>query len=266
MVKVDLVSAQNTSIEMVLLFTLISVFIFLFSFHELISINHNAYASGYLVLTAMFDAVDTNISVINITNMLSFNFLVVFIVLVMDGITKVLLIGFVMASFIEVFTSIDIKAKLQVHDIKKLKNHVIICGYSMFGEQLTIELIQKKIKFVVIDRDPVKAEMLKDLKYLSLTGNFLSEEILADAGILNAKYIVFGVKSDYSNLLGVITAKKLNKNINIISRAVDNAAVRYLNDISPGKYFIPEYIAGNEIGFTLLELENINNINSNTAK
>ncbi len=266
MVKVDLVSTQNASIEMLLLFTLISIFIFLFSFHELTVIDHNAYASGYLILTAMFDAVDTNVGVINITNLLSFNFLVVFTVLIMDGITKVLLIGFVMASFIEVFTSIDIKARLQVHDIRKLKNHVIICGYSMFSEQLTTELIQKKIKFVIIDKDPIKTEMLKDMKYFSVTGNFLSEEILIDAGILNARYIVFGVKSDYSNLLGVITAKKLNKNINIISRAMDDSAIRYLNDITPGKYFIPEYLAGNEIGYTLLELEHINDINSTITK
>ncbi len=258
MVKVELFDKQNASLEMILLFSLISVFIFLLSFHELTVINHNVYSSGYITMSAMFDAVNTNVGIINITSLLSTNFFIIFVVLVMDGITKILLIGFIMASFIEAFTNIDIKSKLEIHGIKKMKDHVIICGYSMFSEELTQELKLKNINFVIIDKELIKIEMAKDLKYLAINGNFLSDEVLLNAGIQRAKYIVFGVKSDYSNLLGIITAKNLNKNIKIISRATDHISIKYFEDISIGKYFIPEYIAGNEIGFVLLELPHNN--------
>ncbi len=244
----------SITFNLILFFLLFTLVIFLISFYKFITLSHSIYSAGYIVLSAMFDAVDPSIGIIALQNILSINFFELFSIFILDGITKIVIIGFILASFLNIFSNINIKSKLNLFNIKKLKKHVIICGFSMLGEELSSELKQRNIPFVIIDKDPVKIEMLNDLKYLTVYGDFTLKKILLNAAIDNAKYIVFGTKNDYYNLLGLITAKDLNKNIKIISRATDNTSIKRIEEISEGKHIIPEEIAGTEIANKLIDI------------
>ncbi len=254
LVKIEQDHQINITFNLVFLFLTITIIIGLVSFHEFFLISHNKFTAGYITLTTMFDAIEPSNVSINIINIMNFDFFELFSVLIIDGLTKIVIIGFIMASFINLFTSINIKSRLNMLNIKKLKNHIIICGFSMLGEELSNEFKLKKIPFVIIDKDPLKIEMLNDLNYLTVLGDFTEDGILIKAGVMNTKYIVFATKHDYYNLLGLIAVKNLNKNIKVISRATDHQTIKRLEDVLIGKYIIPEEAGGTEIGKKILSM------------
>lgn len=93
----------------------------------------------------------------------------------------------------------------------------IICGYGRLGKSIQAKLEAYNIEYVFIDeKRTAPREMLK-------RGQFLREnpddkEVLLKAGIKEASCLMIGTKNDIINLSILITARKLNPNIYIVSR------------------------------------------------
>ena len=75
-----------------------------------------------------------------------------------DGLAKAAIIGFLIAAFINLLSSIDLKSKIEMITVKHLKGHVIVCGYSMLAERLSSDLKKDKIHFVIIEKRPGKGQ------------------------------------------------------------------------------------------------------------
>jgi voltage-gated potassium channel len=68
-------------------------------------------------------------------------------------------------------------------EIAHLKDHFIICGYGRIGRIIASGLRQKKVPFVVIDRDDRRRTELEDENILFVIGDSTSDEILLNAGV-----------------------------------------------------------------------------------
>jgi len=105
--------------------------------------------------------------------------------------------------------------------ISSLENHYIICGFGRIGEVVSRELADEAIGFVVIEKDEKKIEQLEREHFLYLAGDATDEETLLQAGLNRAKGLATVVSSDADNVFITLTAKGLNPEIFILSRAAD---------------------------------------------
>lgn len=225
------------------LFTILSIAV-------LTAISHNFYAASYYTFAALLDAspFGSDAAIAAAAPLLSNSFDEVIFITVLDGIAKAVIIGFVIAAFINFLTSIDIRSRLSLLTVRGLRKHTIVCGYSMLAERLCRDLRKNKEPFVVIEKDPERANVLRELGYTVLNGDFRSEAELRIAGINNAKAVVFATESDYENLLGIVTARHTDPKIRIISRAREQTSVTKMQRAGAEYCLVPEVVAGLEMG------------------
>ncbi|MEO0198326.1 MAG: potassium channel protein [candidate division WOR-3 bacterium] len=109
---------------------------------------------------------------------------------------------------------------------KGMKNHYIICGFGRIGSIVARELHRKGQKFVIIEKDPERIKILQDKEYPFIEGDATEEETLIKAGIKEARGVACALNADADNLYVTLTAKELNPNILIISRAENENSVK----------------------------------------
>jgi voltage-gated potassium channel len=110
-------------------------------------------------------------------------------------------------------------------DINKLTGHYIVCGAGRVGAGVIRDISRSGHDLVVIEGDESIADRLLAQGQMVLMGDATSEEVLKAAGIERARGIVCAVSSDPDNLYITLTARDLNKDLRIISRANEEAAV-----------------------------------------
>ena len=130
-------------------------------------------------------------------------------------------IGTLLRLFIEGELSKTFGRRKLDKNISVLKGHFIICGYGRIGTIICEELSAENITFVIIERDPSRNEDLESKGYMYINMDATSEEALLKAGILNAAGIVTAVQSDANNVFITLTAKTLQPDIFVLSRASD---------------------------------------------
>lgn len=105
--------------------------------------------------------------------------------------------------------------------ISDLKDHFIVCGFGRIGEVLSKELADENIPFVVVERQGEKTELLEKMQYLYLAGDATDDDILLQAGLMRAKGLATAVSTDADNVFITLSAKGLNPDIFVLSRAAD---------------------------------------------
>lgn len=129
--------------------------------------------------------------------------------------------------------------------VKKLKDHVIVCGYGRNGAIACEELAKGKQKFVVIENKP---EILKHIpdnpNFDVITGEPWEEEILELAGIRNAKALIISLQHDADNIVIALTAKGLNPNVQIVSKASSDGTVKKLMNAGAHSVVKPYSLGG----------------------
>ncbi|MCL5291857.1 MAG: potassium channel protein [Actinobacteria bacterium] len=105
-------------------------------------------------------------------------------------------------------------------EVASLENHYIICGYGRVGEQIAKEFREAKVPFVVIEQNPERVSVLQALGILHVEGDASDDHVLMAAGVRIAKGLVAAVDTDAENVFVTLSARVLNPNLRIVSRAV----------------------------------------------
>ena len=138
----------------------------------------------------------------------------------------------------------NLKRKKVQQKIQKLKNHTIVCGYGRNGKQAVIKLRDYKMFCVVIEKDKDLIAELERENILYIEGDATEDETLQNAAINNAKSLITALSSDVDNLFVVLSARQLNKEITIISRASSESASKKLLIAGADKIIMPDKIGG----------------------
>ena len=104
--------------------------------------------------------------------------------------------------------------------ITRLKNHYIVCGYGRIGRVLCMNLRQKPIDIVVIEKNPDLVQVMEEDGILYMCGDTADEAILLSAGIERAKGLIAVLGTDVENVYLVLTARQLNPKLFIMARAI----------------------------------------------
>lgn len=143
------------------------------------------------------------------------------------------------------------KRKLQ-RDIKKLRDHYIICGYGRIGEIIARQLKVRHIPFVILENKPELVAGLEDSGYHILVGDATREEILLEAGIGRAKGLIAVVSSDVNNVFITLTARSLNPHVFIVARAADPGSERKLLRAGADRVESPYELGGRKMAEAIL--------------
>ncbi|MFZ4793389.1 MAG: potassium channel family protein [Blastocatellia bacterium] len=132
-------------------------------------------------------------------------------------------------------------------DISQLKNHFILCGAGRVGTRIIDELKMKNVDFVVIERDEATAEKLLQQGVLVLMGDATSETVLEGARIREAKTLITSASTDAENVYIVLTARGMNPDLYIVTRANDAPAERQLLRAGANKVVSPVLIGSHRM-------------------
>ncbi|QNA44457.1 potassium channel family protein [Lacibacter sediminis] len=183
---------------------------------------------GYLEVQPLSDAGRIFTSVIIIINIGAFTFFVTYL-------TRYLLDG----EFIRQYKHLKMD-----NAIHQLNNHVIVCGFGRNGTQCAHILHDNHIPFVVLEEKIDLPESLPfEVKHF-VKGDATTDESLLHAGIKRARAIIATMPVDADNLFMVLTARQLNPNIVIISRASHDSSVNKLRVAGANNVIMPDKIGG----------------------
>jgi len=128
--------------------------------------------------------------------------------------------------------------------IKKLKNHVVICGYGRVGRSTANTLLESHRQVVVIESDPERVAQAQEGGLILLEGDASQDEVLHDAGLTEAKSIIVTTGEDSLNLFIVLSARSINPDLFIVARANDAANEVKLRRAGADRVVSPYQIGG----------------------
>lgn len=131
--------------------------------------------------------------------------------------------------------------------IKKIKDHFIVCGFGRIGKVICKELKEKKFPMLVIDNTPEANELLENESIPYIIDDATSEDVLIEAGIERARGLISVVASDADNLFITLTARGLNHSAFIIARADEEKSEKKLMRAGADKVFLPYIIGGQKM-------------------
>lgn len=130
-------------------------------------------------------------------------------------------------------------------EIKRFKSFIIICGFGRVGQHIAKQLTKDKLDFIVIDPLQENIDKASDLKYTAIYADASKNGVLATAGINSrASSILCVTDDDVMNVYITLTARHLNSDINIITRANNIENVKKLYQAGASNVIRPFEIAG----------------------
>jgi voltage-gated potassium channel len=129
--------------------------------------------------------------------------------------------------------------------IAKLENHVIVCGYGRNGKQAAAELVEHDVPVVIIEeKEPVVEQIREEPEMLYIHGDSTHDDILEAAQIDKARALITTLPIDADNLFVVLTARTMNPQLKIISRASDDHSDIKLKRAGASNVIMPDKIGG----------------------
>ncbi len=165
--------------------------------------------------------------------------------------TSVVIVGYAIKVITEYILSKndveELKQKKMQKKIDNLKDHIVICGYGRNGKQAATKLLAYKKSFVVIEKNKELIDKHKSEIVPFVEGNANEDEILLRAGVDRAHCLISALPSDADNLFVVLSARQINKNMNIISRASQETSYKKLKLAGANNVILPDRIGGDHM-------------------
>ena len=173
--------------------------------------------------------------------------------LLMVGVTTILVaIGAITQTVIEAEFGELIGKRRNKRMIDKLQGHFIICGYGRVGRGAAQELQQAGVPFVVVDIDDDRVERAIASGMLAVAADSTRDETLRSVGVTRAKGLVCALSTDADNLFVLLSAKFLNPQIYVATRAAEESAEDKMRRAGADAVFAPYAITGHRLAQALL--------------
>lgn len=146
----------------------------------------------------------------------------------------------------------ELKTLLKTQQLKKrirrMKDHIVVCGAGSTGRNIIEELIAVDVPVVAIDanerilRELVDRHPRATLSYL--VGDATDDHVMAQAAMAAARGVVVALSSDKDNLYVVVSARQMNPNARIVARCSEVNHVEKIKRAGADSVVSPNYIGG----------------------
>lgn len=156
-----------------------------------------------------------------------------------------------------ILTALQIKqvwGKVRMNkQISSLDSHFIVCGAGRVGHIIVDHLKHQQSSFVVIENEEVIVHKLHSEGVLALPGDATLDETLLKAGIQRARGIITALSNDADNVYVALTARSLNSNIKIVSRATRPEAEEKLKRAGAHSVIYPSLMGARQMLTSMLQ-------------
>ncbi|HLJ47189.1 MAG TPA: potassium channel protein [Bryobacteraceae bacterium] len=136
--------------------------------------------------------------------------------------------------------------------IDKMHDHFIVCGYGRVGRSAAQELRRAGVPFIVMDRDEDRVERAMHAGLIAVLADSTRDDSLREAGVARARGIIAALATDADNLFVILSAKTLNPQLTVVTRAAEEEAENKLRLAGADTVFAPYSIAGHRLAQALL--------------
>src|SRR5215469_1768861 len=136
--------------------------------------------------------------------------------------------------------------------IQQLHDHFIVCGFGRVGRNASYEFQRTGAPFLVIDRDDDRVSKAMHAGMLAVVADATRDDSLREAGVLRAKGLIAALPSDAENLFIILSAKTLNPQLTVVTRASEEEAGEKLRRAGADTVLTPFSMAGRQLADVLL--------------
>jgi len=138
--------------------------------------------------------------------------------------------------------------------IERVKDHVIICGYGRNGRQAAIEAKEYGFEVLIIEEnESIVKQYLEDSKLMYIQGDSTNDEVLSLAKPELARALITTLPNDADNLFVVLSAKEMNPDLKIISRAADDNSNKKLRRAGATNIIMSDKLGGQRMARLIAE-------------
>lgn len=146
----------------------------------------------------------------------------------------------------------DLKNALAANKLKKrmkrMKDHVIVCGAGSTGRNVIVELLKMGRSVIAVD---VNEDLLKEIAedypkadYAYVVGDATDDHVQEQISMKEAAGLVAALNSDKDNLYLTVSARQDNPTVRIIARCAELSHVDKLRKAGADSVVSPNYIGG----------------------
>ncbi len=137
--------------------------------------------------------------------------------------------------------------------ISALDEHYILCGSGELADVIIDKFIKENLDFLVITDDRADLDDYSHHNILVIEGHATEEEVLEKAGITKAKGLIAALPSEVDNIVTVLTARNLNKDIYIIANSTSKSGSQKLMKVGANKTMSAVEISGKRIASLMIK-------------
>lgn len=137
--------------------------------------------------------------------------------------------------------------------ISALDEHYIICGSGELADVIIDKFTKEGLDFLVITDDRADLDDYSHHDILVIEGQATEEEVLEKAGISRARGLIAALPSEVDNIVTVLTARHLNKDIYIIANSTSKSGSQKLMKVGANKTMSAIEISGKRIASLMIK-------------
>lgn len=132
--------------------------------------------------------------------------------------------------------------------MKRMRDHIIVCGAGSTGRNVIEELLATGVSVVAIDVNEVElreiAEKFPKAEFSYLVGDATDDDVMALTNLQHAKGVVVALSSDKDNLYLTVSARQINPGARIVARCAELAHVEKIRRSGADAVVSPNFIGG----------------------
>jgi voltage-gated potassium channel len=146
----------------------------------------------------------------------------------------------------------SIRMRRMEREISSLRDHFIVCGHGRMGRQACQDFARAGVPFVVVENNPEELERVRECGMPYVAGDATEDSILLAAGVERARGLIAVAANDAQNTFITLTARKLNPELLIVARSVEESAEAKLLAAGANRVVSPYVIGGRRIAAAAL--------------
>ncbi len=131
--------------------------------------------------------------------------------------------------------------------LKKMKDHVIVCGFGRVGRQVAEDLKANNVEFVIVEKDEHLIAHQDEDQLMFIEGDSTDDEVLRRASVETARAVITCLPKDADNLYVVLTTRQFRKELTIVSRASSPSSVSKLKLAGANNVIMPDAVGGSHM-------------------
>jgi voltage-gated potassium channel len=140
--------------------------------------------------------------------------------------------------------------------MKRMKDHVVVCGAGSTGRNVIEELLTTGVAVVAIDTRESELREIADkypkAEYSYIVGDATDDDVMAATNLGAARGMVAALSSDKDNLYLTVSARQANPNARIVARCAELSHVDKIKKSGADAVVSPNYIGGMRLVSELL--------------